>query len=447
MSRNHITKKCAAFIYDLKYEDIDSKTVEFTKKCLIDWMGCVLGGASQKPAAIIHKFADGIGGEPTSTMIGEFKKTTILNAAMVNAYNCHILEMDDVHKKSILHPAAPTISAAFSTAEALEKSGKDFITSIVAGYDIALRVGEAVSPSHYKYWHTTGTCGTFGSAAASAKLLDLEPMQVVYSLGNAGSQAAGLWEFINDNAMTKFLHCGKAAMNGIIASMLTKLGLTGATKILEGEQGFFKAYSSEKDYERCFEDLGKHFKINETAFKPYASCRHTHPSVDGVLDLKRKYDINPEEVESINIQTYETATKIAGNEVFYDAMSAKFSLAYCISAALCFGKLGVGEFTQNKIESSSIKDLAKKVKITVNEDINNNYPDKWQSKITIKTKQGNYETFIKYPKGDPENTLNEDEIDEKFMGLATLKISENKGREILSKCKQIEDVDSLSDFF
>lgn len=447
MIQDNITQKCAAMIYGLKYEDLDDKTIDHAKKCIIDWLGCVLGGASTKPAKIIHKFINELGGRQTSSIIGEFQKTNIINAALINGYNCHILEMDDVHRKSILHPAAPTISAAFSTAEAYERSGKELITSIVAGYDIAIRTGEAVSPSHYFYFHTTGTCGTFGAAAASAKLLDLEPVQILYSLGNAGSQAAGLWEFMNDNAMTKYLHCGKAAMNGIIASMLAKDNFTGAKRILEGDRGFFKAYSKEKDFGSKFEDMGKHFKINEIAFKPYASCRHTHASIYGLLNLKNRYGIKADDVEEIIIETYATALRIAGNTRFSDEMSAKFSLIYCAAAAMLYGKLGVSEFTQEKLNNDAIKDLVKKIKVYINSDINNEYPNKWESKITIRTKDRLVDTFVEYPKGDPENSLDDREIEEKFLGLAKMRIPDEKAKEVLLRCKNMESFGNMKTFF
>ncbi|NPV44272.1 MAG: MmgE/PrpD family protein [Firmicutes bacterium] len=446
-SRESITRLSAEFIEGLSYEGLDSGTVEFTKRCIIDWMGCVIGGSSTEQARIIHLFVKELGGNPTSTMIGEFHKTSSLNAALVNGYNCHIYELDDVHKKSIIHPAAPVISAAFSIAEAFNKDGKSLITAIVAGYDIATRIGEAVTPSHYKYWHSTGTCGTFGAAAASAKLLGLKKEQVLHSLGNAGSQAAGLWEFLRDNAMTKYLHCGKAAMNGIISSLLAQKGFTGATRILEGDKGFIKAYSDERDFESSFTDMGKHFKINETVFKPYASCRHTHPSVDCALELKKQNNIHLGDIEEITVETYDTALKIAGNKEFTDARTAKFSLIYCVAAALKFGKLGLREFEDNRLKNPDINKLTKKIRVRASEEITNQYPDKWMARMIIKTKKGEFKATVDYPKGDPENTLTTKEIEDKFMELAALKIPCEKAEIILNRCRNIEDYENLSTFF
>src|SRR5690606_29784581 len=207
-------------------------------------------------------------------------QSSVLNAALVNGAASHVVELDDIHKGSIIHAATVVIPAALAVAEWKGLSGKELIAAVVAGYEVCYRIGEAVSPSHYYYWHNTATCGTFGAAIAAAKLLGLTTEQTIAALGNAGTQAAGLWEFIEDGAMTKQLHTGKAAMNGLLAALLAQKGFTGPQKILEGNRGFFKAMSEEYDASRVTEGLGNEFKIMENSFKIHASCRHTHHAVD-----------------------------------------------------------------------------------------------------------------------------------------------------------------------
>jgi len=441
-----ITYKCADFVYNLQHEDLEDATIDMTKKCIIDWMGCVIGGSSTAAGDIIQQFIEEVGGRDVATVFGTFYKTDILNAAMANGCYCHILEMDDVHKKSIMHIAAPVISAAFSVAEAYNCNGKELITAIVAGYDVAIRVGEAVSPSHYDIWHTTGTCGTFGAAAATAKLLRLDRDQISYSLGNAGSQAAGLWEFAEDNAMTKYLHCGKAAMNGVISSLLAKRNFTGATKILEGKRGFFVGYSQEDNWEDHFIDMGKNFKIHETVFKPYASCRHTHSTIDAILKIRQKYNVNCADVEKIVVNTYANALKIAGNTRFDDATMAKFSLVYCIAAALKYGKLGVNEFEKDKLKDPDIEKIVNKIEIYTPEEINKQHPEKWMSQVSVITASDKYKEVVEYPKGDPENTFTEEEINDKFYELTSLKIPEYQAKSLLDRCKNIEHFEYIVDF-
>lgn len=443
-----ISKHCANFVASLTFSDLDEETIFAAKKCIIDWMGCTLGGSSTSAALIIESIVEDMGGKEQATLIGNFSKSSVLQASMVNAYNSHILEMDDVHKESIVHPAAPVISTAFSLAEYLCSSGRELIEAIVAGYDVMIRIGEAVAPSHYLLWHSTGTCGNFGAAASAAKLLHLDEKQTLDALGNAGSQAAGLWEFLADNAMTKYLHCGKAAFNGLLSALMAEKGFTGATKILEGDRGFFKAYSKETNFEESFKDMGKKYKIKETVFKPYASCRHTHGPIDGLLRIKAKHDLSYKDIDSVVVETYETALKIAGNTDFSCPLAAKFNIYYCLACALIFGRVSVSEFQEETLRDPRLASLIPAIHVNVTEEMNAIYPSKWVAKVAVKTKKGEvYTTFVEYPKGDPENPMTDLEVDEKYLLLATLKIEESRARKILEKCRSIDEFDSVGDFF
>lgn len=448
VNEKDISRRCAEFIPSVSFSNLDEETVAVTKKCIIDWMGCVLGGSSTPAASIIAGIVEDMGGKPQSTCIGGFCKASILQTAMVNAYNCHILEMDDVHKSSIVHPAAPVISTAFSLAEYLGCSGKELIEAIVAGYDVMIRIGEAVTPSHYRIWHSTSTCGAFGAAAASAKLLGLDAEQALNSIGNAGSQAAGLWEFAADKAMTKYLHCGKAAYNGLLSSLMAKKGFTGATRILEGDRGFFKAYSDEKDFENSFKDMGKFFRINETVYKPYASCRHTHGPINGILEIMKSNDLSYQDVEKVDVETYETVLKLAGNTDFTTSPAARFSVFYCIACALIHGEVGVSQFADKYLADPVVTQVLPRINVSVSEEMNDLYPGKWASKIELVTKSGNsYKKFVEYPKGDPENTMTDKEIEEKYLSLAGLKLSESRAAQLLEKTRVIENCQDLGKFF
>src|SRR5699024_5076985 len=244
---------------------------------------------------MIHDFAVEMGGEPQATLVTG-GKTSVAQAALVNGAASHIVELDDIHKGSIIHAATVVIPAAIAVAEWKKLTGKDLITAVVIGYEVCYRIGEAVTPSHYYYWHNTATCGTFGAAAAVSKLLELNEEQIIHTLGSAGTQAAGLWEFIEDGTMSKQLHPGKAAMNGVISGLLAQKGFTGASKILEGDRGFFQAMSEDSDESKVTDNLGKQFKIMENGFKIHASCRHTHHAMDLMIDLKKERNLSGEDI-------------------------------------------------------------------------------------------------------------------------------------------------------
>lgn len=350
-----ISDKCADFIINLDYDGLPASVRDMAKNCLIDFLACTLGGTTTLEGKIIMRLIAEDKETGKATVIGDWTQNSLLNASMANAYNCHILECDDVHQVSIIHAGAPVIAAALAIAESGRRTGKQLIEAIVAGYEILLRVGESVMPSHYYFWHTTATCGAFGAAAAAGKLLELSHEEMVNAIGNAGTQAAGLWEFIEDNAMTKYLHCGRASSSGVLSALLAQKGFTGPKKIIEGERGFVKATSSEMNPEEKFNTIGRQYKILENSFKPYASCRHTHSTIEAVLNLKDQHGLTGTDIEKMTITTYEVAIQIAKNNVTYqDARAAKFSLVYCAAAALYYGEVTPQAFSDEALRNENV---------------------------------------------------------------------------------------------
>ena len=255
-----LSRALANYSVGMTYEKLPPDVISFTKLCILDYFGSAIAGSDKPPIQMISDLIKEMGGtEQANLFTGG--KSSVLQAALLNGASSHVVELDDIHKGSIIHAATVVIPAALAIAEWKELSGKELITAIVVGYEVCYRIGEAVSPSHYYYWHNTATCGTFGAAIAAAKLLQLTEEETIHALGNAGTQAAGLWEFIEDGAMTKQLHAGKAAMNGVLAALLAQKGFTGPLKILEGNRGFFKAMSDEYDTTKITKSLGSEFKI------------------------------------------------------------------------------------------------------------------------------------------------------------------------------------------
>jgi len=443
-----ISQKCSNFVCSINWSDIPEKVREQSKYYLLDWMGALIAGSSTKEASIIQELISDQGGTPQANVIGLKQKTSVLNAALANGYISHILEVDDVHKKSISHPAAPIDSAALSVAQNINASGKDLLLAIILGYEIMLRIGEAVTPSHYKIWHTTATCGTFGAAVAVGKLLKLNQIELTNALGNAGTQAAGLWEFLTNGAMSKYLHTGKAAMNGVLSSLLAQKGFTGAIKILEGERGFFKAYSTETHPEKKFKNLGKSYKILETSIKNYASCTHTHTTIDSILFIITTQHINLDQINKVKVYTYNNAKMIAGFRNPQTPIEAKFSLAYCVATAIYYGKVGLDEFAPEKINNPEIKKIIEKVEIIVKEELTKLHPEKWPARVEIYTKDNCiHKAGFDYPKGAPENPLSCEELQQRFINFSTPTIGLSKANNLMEKILKIEEMVNVNQLF
>lgn len=440
-----LSKALARYIVSVRYEDLPEEVIAFTKLCILDYFGSAISGAPTKPVQMMDAMVRDMGGNPQAAVVTG-GSTSVMNAAFVNGAASHISELDDIHKASIIHAATVVIPAALAVGEWKGRSGKELIEAVVAGYEVCYRIGEAVSPSHYYYWHNTATCGTFGAAAAAAKLLGLNEEQMVEALGSAGTQAAGLWEFIEDGAMSKQLHPGKAAMNGVISALLAEKGFTGAKKILEGRRGFFNAMSEDYDVTKITDGLGKQHKIMENSFKVHASCRHTHHAMDLAIELKKERDIQPEEVESITVNTYQVAINITDNEEPDTVYAAKFSLQYCTALALVTGEGGLDQFTEEALWDETIRAVMKKVHVVVDPEIDRAYPEKWGARLVVKLRSG--EEIVKetdFPKGDPENPVSEADLVRKFMRMAgqTEGIHPKDFSEKVLELEHIDDVRQL----
>lgn len=441
-----VTSKLVEFICKTGFEDLSPASVEMAGLAILDWMGSAAAGSKQSPAQMMLEVVEELGGVPEATVLAGGQRTSCLNAALVNGAISHIVELDDVHRASIIHPAAVVIPAALAAAEKEHVGGKELITAVVVGYEVAIRVAEAITPSHYYYWHTTGTCGTFGAAAAAAKILRLEADRVTWTLGNAGTQAAGLWEFIADGAMSKHLHPGKAAMNGLLAALLARRGFTGASRILEGERGFCRATASEINFDRITSRLGGgSYKIEDISYKIHSSCRHTHPAVDVALDLSRKNKLTPDDVQSIRVKTYKTALNITANYTPDNNYAAKFSLPFCVSLAIKEGRVSPDLFTDSALTDPVIRSLMERVELEADPELDARYPELWPAALVIRTISGEVlEGHIDCPRGDPENPVTVDELEEKFLALASGPWGKSRAERAMALCRNLADVSDVS---
>lgn len=412
-----LSKIIAEYVVRTKYEDLPDEVVEFTKYCILDYFASAIAGANEAPIQMLKELIEEQGGDEQASLITG-GKTSATQAALLNGAASHIVELDDIHKGSIIHAATVVIPAALALAEWKNRSGKDLILAIVLGYEICYRIGEAVSPSHYYYWHNTATCGTFGAAIAAGKLLNLSEDQIVHALGSAGTQAAGLWEFIEDGAMSKQLHPGKAAMNGVYSALLAQKGFTGASKILEGKRGFFEAMSENYNVNKVTNGLGEAFKITENSFKVHASCRHTHPVMDLAIDLMEQEPFDYHKIEKVRVKTYQVALDITDSPNPQSIYAAKFSIQFCTALALLRKTGALDDFNAQTLHDAGIREFMKKIEVMTEPAINQQYPQQWGAKLEVALSDG---TIIaketSFPKGDPENPLTGQEFVQKFKSL------------------------------
>ncbi len=387
------SRRLAEVLATARYADLPEEVIADTERAVLDWLGSALAGALEPAARMVRQVVIrfGISGDATVFHSG---RSSAAGAALANGAASHILELDDIHKGSTVHAAAPVIPAALAVAEREHASGHAFLLAVALGYEAALRIGEAVNPSHYRFWHPTGTAATFGAAAAAGSLLQLDPVQMLHALGSAGTQAAGLWEFNADGSMSKHLHAGKAAMNGVLSADLAHAGFTGASRILEGDRGFFRAMSSGFDASRITEGLGTRWKIGENCFKLHACCGHTHSAIDVALDLRSRIG---GEISEVLVETYGPGYDIVKEMHPRTLYQEKFSMAHQVRCALRFDG---------------------PVRVVVADDLSAKYPAAWPARLTVTLTDG---TVLRgtadYPRGNPENPVSTEALEDKFRSL------------------------------
>jgi len=449
MSTISIANVLSEYAVNLNYNDLPKAVVKQAKKSLLDTIGVTLAGSRSEVGKTFILLVKQWGGIKEATIFGDGTKVPSPNAALVNGAMGHIHELDDGHRFAFGHPGVTSIPSAIAIAEKVSAGGKELITATVLGYEIFIRIAKTINPSHRdRGFHTTGTCGTFGAAAAVGKILGLSQEGMLNALGIAAVQAAGLMEVMRGESRIKPLNAGRAAHNGILAALLAERGITAPRTIFEGENGFFKAYADNYNVNEIYESLGEDYKIGEIYIKRYAACRNIHPAIDCILYLIKENKISPEEVDKIIVKTYSTAYKLTGTDYEPKTEStAKFSTPYCIAAAITYGKLGLEEFTPDKIVDKRLLRLARKVKVEVDPTFEELVPEKRGASVEISTKKGDkYVWTVENPKGEPEIPISNEELQEKFKNLASPILDDNRVYDIITTVDRLEKVKDINNF-
>lgn len=421
VTRTATTRELASFLARLRYEDVPDAAVERTKDLFLDWVGSALAGRNERPVRIIERFAREMGpSDGPSEDLTSRRRTSPLFAALVNGAASHVVEQDDLHNASVFHPATVVFPAALAAAQQTGASGREFLLASVAGYEAGVRVGSYLGRSHYRVFHTTGTAGTLAAAVAVSHLLGSDEETMLHALGSAGTQAAGLWEFLRDAADSKQLHTAKAASDGLLAAYLARDGFTGAEHILEGERGMAAGMSSDADPEKLVEGLGESWAVLETSFKYHASCRHTHPAADALLQGMEEHGLAADDIVHVRARVHAAAIDVLGPVTDPRTIhQSKFSMGFVLAVIAKNGSAGIDDFTEEALADAELRSFHDKVEMVLDEEVDAAYPRRWIGVVEIETTGGErFTSRVETPKGDPGNTLSREELEEKARNLA-----------------------------
>ena len=445
------TQALAHFAATLSFETIPTSVVRRTEDLFLDWFASALAGKDSRPVESIARFAESMGPvDGPSEILIHRRGSSPLIAATVNAAASHVAEQDDVHNGSVFHPATVVFPAALAVAQAIGASGRDLLVASVAGYEVGIRIGEFLGRSHYRIFHTTGTAGTFAAAAAVGHLLKLTPEQMGHAFGSAGTQSAGLWEFLRDAADSKQLHTAHAAGAGLTAAYLARDGFTGARHILDGPQGLAAGTSTDADARRLNDGLGTRWTVTETSFKFHAACRHTHPAADALQQVMREHRLAIDDIRTVTALVHQAAIDVLGPVVDPQTVhQAKFSMGTVLGLIAVQGRAGLAEF-DNHWRNTQVRSIHDKVSMKLDPEVDAAYPGRWIGKVSVETMDGRqFEGMVLEPKGDPGNTLTRYELEEKALALASYRggASMAEMQSVIAKVWSLAYAPSIQHFF
>jgi 2-methylcitrate dehydratase PrpD len=423
MSNQDLSQELASFASKLQAKDIPASVMNRAEDFLVDWFGSAVAGKGSRPVEIIAQFAQNMGGfdahpGPSEVLVTRKSSSPFL-AAMANAAASHVAEQDDVHNGSVFHPATVVFPPALACAQAIGASGEDLLVAAVAGYEVGIRVGEFLGRSHYKVFHTTGTAGPIAAAATVGRLLNLNPNQMLHAFGSAGTQSAGLWEFLRDAADSKQLHTAHAASTGLMSAYIAQAGFTGAQHILEGKQGLAAGMSSDANPSKLVDQLGTRWALAETSFKYHASCRHTHPAADALLQVMLAHKLKPGDIAKVETLVHQGAIDVLGPVINPSTVhQSKFSMGTVLAIIAHYQFAGLQEFDEH-FQDDAICLFRDRVTMTLDSEVDTAYPQRWIGKVKVHLNDGQIlDGRVDEPKGDPGNSLSRTEITDKAMRLA-----------------------------
>ena len=453
----NMTEKFAEFCEQLKYEDLSPEVIKRTKLLILDTVGIIIRArhdaeSTSSLVSAIEKLEMSNG----SCQVFSDKKTYSPSAAaLLNGTLAHSLDFDDTHAEASLHSSAPILSAALAAAQMNKSSGQELITACVVGYEVQIRLGLAGGASaHYKNgFHPSATCGIFGAAAAAGFLMGLTKEQYISAFGIALSQSAGSMQFLTDGAWTKRSHVGQAAQNGLSCAIMAGEGFKGPSKAFEGQWGYLHSYASGGNIKKAIDGLGEKFETLNLGVKPYPSCRYSHAAIDGLIELKKELNFSSEDLDDVDIGLSETALNIIGYPLNdkqnpKSIVDGQFSMPFCAAVTVKSGGLQWDDY-KNHLNNSDTLSLCNKIKVSPDKDAEECCPEYMSAKVKVVVKGKKHEKFVKIPKGEPENFMDDAEFISKFQGLTEPYLSKQRVdqlTDIMLKMDKANNVNSIFEY-
>jgi len=444
-----VTRRLARHVATTRYEDLNEHAVHGFKRSLLDYLASAITGAQEPVSQQMLEYLTSVDDSRTCAVIGSAQRLSVMNAALVNGTSTHALDFDDGHTNGSAHPGGPNFPAVFAVAEQKGLDARSAILATVLGYDVMLRIASAIHPtSALRGWHNTPITGVFGASAGVSKLLGNDEEQTLFAIGMAGSFAGGLFEFLGEGADIKRIHPGKAARDGVLCAELGKRRITGPMHVLEGKNGFFKAFVENKvNWERLILGLGQRYEIEDAYYKPYPCCRHLHPIMDGIVTLKQKHRIDPAQVERIDAGSYSVGAR-HNHTSWQQLLDAQMSMPVAAALALIEDDVTSPSFKPGRVDRPEVQNMIPKVNVFMDEETDRQYPKRRGGVVTLVMKDGSKLTErVLDPKGEGENLMSDGDLERKFVSNCEPIIGKSKCQQLLEAVWGFDRLDNLGVFY
>lgn len=407
-----VSEVFAAFVTSSSWDEVEPRLRHEAKRSLLNFFGCAIGGANSEPIDAAVQIMRQFSGEARAGLIGRPERLDILAASFINAASANLLDYDDTHLRTVIHPTAPVAPAILALAEAHGYSGAAVLHALVLGIEVECRLGNGVSPKHYaRGWHITATCGVFGAAVASAKLLGLSPIQTANALGIAASQSAGLVE--NLATAAKNVGVGNAARSGLLAALLAERGYEAAPSAIEGPLGWARAFGDAPDISAMFLRLGSQWELLQNTYKPYPSGIVFHAIADACLTLHREHEFDPAAIDSITVSG-DALMLARGDRQVTNERDARVSIHHTAAVALLFGAAGLREYSSEIVTDEEVRALRSRVRVKLASEL-----PRGAARVEMTVRDGRtMSATILTARGGKEHPLSDADIEAKVRTLA-----------------------------
>jgi 2-methylcitrate dehydratase PrpD len=434
-----VTRTLAEYLVSSRWEDIPTDVRHEAGRALVNYLGCALGGSHDAAVDTAIRALSPFSGPPVAAVLGRAERLDPLHAALMNGISSHVEDFDDTTPQNYIHPSSPVASALFAYASATDVSGRDFVHAFILGVEAESRVGNAVFPAHYDVgWHITGTAGIFGAAAAIGRLRGLDVRQMVWALGLAATQAAGLREMFG--SMGKAFHPGRAAQNGYASAILAESGFTAGERGIEGARGFAAVQAATYDLARVTAALGTDFNLRRNTYKPFPCGIVNHPTIEAAIALHDQHGLAPESIRAVRLSVAPLVLDLCNQQNITRGLQGKFSVYHGAAVGLVRGKAGLQEYTDAAVNDPAVKQVRERVTATGDASLTED-----QARIEVELADGRtLRHSVEQSLGNIHRPLSDEQLNDKFRAQAVLALSDAQAGRALDLCWRLADLADAS---